>query len=170
LNRVATSTEGSRNENLNRAAFTIGGLLHTGTPNIEDARRVLYDAAVACGLAGEPNGDRSIRATIESGLTGGQSRPLTPTGRPGAPAQLPFFNVKWHGDPHEAPRWLVKKLLPKRGVALIAGQSGVGKSFVVLDLASALATGIRWYLRHHAGGATTHPGPSCRRTSSNLRN
>lgn len=38
-------------------------------------------------------------------------------------------------------RWTVKNLLPDRGVAVLAGASGAGKTFVALDLARCVATG-----------------------------
>lgn len=46
------------------------------------------------------------------------------------------FQAFWHGDtagrPHQL--WLVKELLPRVGVALLAGQSGAGKTFLEIDL------------------------------------
>jgi RecA/RadA recombinase len=41
--------------------------------------------------------------------------------------------------------WLVKGLLPRRGVAAIYGPSGSGKSFLVLDLMSAVSAGRPWF-------------------------
>jgi hypothetical protein len=48
-----------------------------------------------------------------------------------------------HGDPDPRPlqNWLVKALIPKCGHGLLSGQWGTGKTFVVFDLAAALATG-----------------------------
>lgn len=43
-------------------------------------------------------------------------------------------------------RWIVKGVLPERGLAAIAGPSGSGKSFLALDLAAAIAGGHeRWF-------------------------
>ncbi len=47
----------------------------------------------------------------------------------------------------EPPRMLVKRLLPYEGVAFIGGQSGVAKTFVVVDLALSLATGMPFFGR-----------------------
>lgn len=51
--------------------------------------------------------------------------------------------LEWEGRFDEAaPReYLVKKLLPRNGVALLSGPSGAGKSFIAIDLAGSLATG-----------------------------
>ncbi len=47
----------------------------------------------------------------------------------------------------EPPRMLIKRLLPYEGVAFIGGQSGVAKTFVVVDLALSLATGMPFFGR-----------------------
>lgn len=41
--------------------------------------------------------------------------------------------------------WRVFGLLPEQGLAAIYGPSGVGKSFLALDLAAAIATGRDWF-------------------------
>lgn len=41
--------------------------------------------------------------------------------------------------------WLIKGILPAKGVALIYGPSGSGKSFVTFDLALAVANGSTWF-------------------------
>jgi hypothetical protein len=45
------------------------------------------------------------------------------------------------------PEWLVHELLPSRGVALLFGESHAGKTFCVLDMASAIARGAPWFGR-----------------------
>lgn len=53
----------------------------------------------------------------------------------------PCVGVVFDGDqPSIPPRELVKGMLPAQGVAFVGGQSGAGKTFVVIDLAIALAT------------------------------
>lgn len=41
--------------------------------------------------------------------------------------------------------WLVKGLLPQKGLGLFYGQSGVGKSFLLLDMVCAIAEGETWF-------------------------
>ena len=42
------------------------------------------------------------------------------------------------------PEWIVKDWIAKAGLGIIYGESGAGKSFVLLDLAMHIATGRRW--------------------------
>ena len=42
-------------------------------------------------------------------------------------------------------RYLVKPILPVRGLAAVIGQSGAGKTFLCLDLAMAIARGQAWF-------------------------
>lgn len=63
--------------------------------------------------------------------------------------------LEWEGRfDGAAPReYLVKKLLPRTGVALLSGPSGAGKSFIAVDLAGSLATGKPFFgLRTRYGG------------------
>lgn len=43
------------------------------------------------------------------------------------------------------PEWAIKGILPSRGVALLYGPSGSGKSFITFDLALAIAEGSAWF-------------------------
>lgn len=42
-------------------------------------------------------------------------------------------------------RWCVRDVLPAEGIAAVFGTSGAGKSFLVLDLAAAIAEGKTWF-------------------------
>lgn len=42
-------------------------------------------------------------------------------------------------------KWLVRGVLPEKGIGAIFGQPGSGKSFLVLDLLAAVATGCHWF-------------------------
>jgi hypothetical protein len=60
----------------------------------------------------------------------------------------PEGRVRFDGDaPLAPPDHLIKGILPKAGVAMIGGQSGAGKSFVMVDLTVALATGQDFFGR-----------------------
>lgn len=41
--------------------------------------------------------------------------------------------------------WAVKNLLPARGLAVMYGKSGTGKTFLLIDLLLAIATGDEWF-------------------------
>lgn len=66
------------------------------------------------------------------------------------------FAVEWEGSNTETPprKYLVKKLLPRTGVALLSGPSGAGKSFVSVDLAGSLATGNPFFGQRVMRGGT----------------
>jgi hypothetical protein len=57
-----------------------------------------------------------------------------------APDLPPMYR---HGDPDPRPlkSWLVKRLMSTTGVGLLSGQSGTGKTFLALELASSVMTG-----------------------------
>src|SRR3954447_8224299 len=58
-------------------------------------------------------------------------------------ADAALIEVHWHGEDDQAVArpMLVKGLLPERGKALVSGQWGTFKTFVVLDLAGSVMTG-----------------------------
>lgn len=51
-----------------------------------------------------------------------------------------------------APKWLIAGVLPQAGSSIMFGPSGVGKSFLALDMARCIATGLPWQ------GRATTPG------------
>ncbi|MFI4973238.1 MAG: bifunctional DNA primase/polymerase [Caulobacterales bacterium] len=64
----------------------------------------------------------------------------------GAPPSRRSAILRFLGDVADRPpAWLVKGLLPKTGVALLSGQSRVGKTFLAIDLAGAVATAGQFF-------------------------
>ncbi|MDE2174897.1 MAG: AAA family ATPase [Betaproteobacteria bacterium] len=65
--------------------------------------------------------------------------------RPAEPERR--YKLASAGDLSELPpmRWLVRGVLPAQGLAAVYGPPGSGKSFLVLDLAAAVAEGTRWF-------------------------
>src|SRR5258705_13903814 len=53
-------------------------------------------------------------------------------------------------------RWLVEGLLPERGVALLYGDRGIGKTFVSLALGGAVATGLSLFNRACEKGSVVY--------------
>lgn len=43
-----------------------------------------------------------------------------------------------------APQWIIQKVLPQAELAVVFGESGSGKSFLVLDMVAAIARGTAW--------------------------
>lgn len=63
-----------RNNALNRAAYTLGGLVAAGLLGEADVEQALYDAAVSCGHV-QKHGPGQTRRTIKSGMRAGIQRP-----------------------------------------------------------------------------------------------
>lgn len=53
-------------------------------------------------------------------------------------------------------RWIIKGLLPQAGLGVIYGESGSGKSFLVLDMMLAITRGTPWRQRRVAQGAVAY--------------
>ena len=70
VQRVRTAGDGTRNDTLNRAAFSLGQLVAGGELTEAEVRDELTDAARTAGL-----NDREISATLASGLSGGMATP-----------------------------------------------------------------------------------------------
>lgn len=70
--RVAAAEEGTRNATLNRAAYSLGGLVAVGLLSRAAVEAALFHAAVAAGLS-----ERETAATIQSGIEAGIKRPRT---------------------------------------------------------------------------------------------
>ena len=56
------------------------------------------------------------------------------------------------------PEWLVRDLLPAEGLAVIYGEPGSGKSFLVLDILAAIARGEPWGGQRTKKGAAVYVG------------
>jgi len=72
--RVAYAIRGSRNEVLNKAAFSLGTLVATGVIETEVVFNLLMSAARHCSLVAD-DGEQAAASTIESGLTAGMCHP-----------------------------------------------------------------------------------------------
>ncbi len=72
---------------------------------------------------------------------------LVPTGAQASGSAFRRFRVLTADEVRQLPslRWLVRGVLPDTGVAAIYGPSGSGKSFLVLDMAAAIAGGRPWF-------------------------
>ena len=83
--RVAAAPEGQRSDTLNRAAFSLGTLVGSGTLDEALVVESLAAAAAAASRLGErPLGAREAMATIRSGLARGIERPRSLGPGPGA--------------------------------------------------------------------------------------
>jgi len=70
IHAVRTATEGTRNDTLNRAAYSLAGLIHTGEITEAQIRDELTAAALIAGLS-----EREILGTLASGIRKGLDAP-----------------------------------------------------------------------------------------------
>jgi len=141
---LAACAPGGRNNTLNNAAFRLGTMIARGWLARGEAENRLTDAATACGLV-KDDGMRSVKQTIKSGLDAGTRQPRCdlenrePTKEQPATAD-PLDGFTFDGvEQITPPPMLVDELLPTRGLAIAGGQSGAGKTFVAILLATCLA-------------------------------
>lgn len=71
LRKVEFAEEGTRNDTLNRSAFTLGGLAATGALDENEVYDALFDAGIMSGLA-----EDETENTILSGFAAGKEQPL----------------------------------------------------------------------------------------------
>lgn len=105
---------------------------------------------------------QTLRATSNKKLNIQRIQKMFSTSQPHPASNTHTNEAKNRGIPTESPEkyqllgrkelkrlppveWLVKQVLPTKGIALIYGASGSGKSFVSFDLACAIAEGSNWF-------------------------
>lgn len=155
---VAGMLEGGRNHRLNKAAYSLAGLIGAGLTEAQ-VRDELTTAALASGLSmGEAH------QTIESGIRGGLNAPRVVPDRetvalptldvPAAALSVPqaddqglagrFPPVDWHAlwEEEDDDDWVVPGFWPaRRGVALYSPPK-MGKSLFALELAVCVSRGV----------------------------
>lgn len=154
LDTLARSNEGTRNDQLNRAAFALGQLVAGGEIEKGQVEAALLRTAMAIGL---PGGD--ARATIKSGLEAGFQQPRTapapvpaktvPIDKATSGARRRFELVRAGELEAKAPQWVLRGLIERDVLAEVFGDPGAGKSFWAIDLALCVATGTPHH--GHAG-------------------
>ncbi len=153
VNRVRNAPEGTRNDALNRAAHALGQLVGAGALDRGDVERALVGAALAAGL-GEREAERTIRSGIDAGEKEPRDIPPPPSrghdrdpDAPGAEKEPPsitedaptFFARELDED--DAEDWLIPGLVPRESVTFLAGLPKVMKTFILCEMAIAVASG-----------------------------
>lgn len=173
IQRVYDATEGTRNDSLNRAAFSLGQLVAGAGLDENLVRDELTAAALAVGLT-----EAETRATIRSGIASGAKKPRgvpelhvvpdAPTIRAFDPAtgeitderKIPLrfatlaemaAEVDAAGDPD----WLFTGLWPADAYGVLAAEDKAGKSWSAADAAISVASGTPWLGKYEC----VTPGP-----------
>ncbi len=143
--RVELTPEGGRNAALNTAAFNLGLMAHWPEMLLCDARAILLAAALRSGL-----GELESRRTIESGWTSGASKPRdrpTPAGKPKLKITTPDGTspILWANTvkPRQV-EWIWEQGIPRRKLTTFAGVGGLGKTFLLCDIAARISQGAEW--------------------------
>ncbi len=179
---LASTARGGRNQALNTAALRLYGLVQQGQLDRGAVDAALREACTSNGYI-KDDGIGSFRATCNSAWGGAQRKPRQApkprvtertfaTQAASAAAITPddieealrFF--RFRDDPVPAYRTpIIKHVLPRNGIGLMGGQSRAGKSFIAVDLATAISSGQDWlgykvrtrigvaYLAAEGGGA-----------------
>jgi DNA-binding transcriptional ArsR family regulator len=137
LTILRNAPEGSRNHQLNRSAFALAQLAAGGQIDAEAAQAALDDAGHAIGLD-----QLETSKTLASGWQAGLQQPRAPAAADAQPTNGPkIISARDLAEMTFAPmQWALPRILPE-GLALLAGKPKLGKSFLALQLAIAVATG-----------------------------
>lgn len=149
LAKLAATTEGQRNDALNKAAFSLAQLYQSGDLDEETTTEALCDAALALG---SPLAE--VRATLESGTHAGKQKPRPPSssGSPGKKKKGTKLQVE--DAETEIVRlsdvemrqidWLWHERIACGKVSVVAGNPGLGKSQLSANLAAIVTQGGEW--------------------------
>jgi hypothetical protein len=105
---VAQAQPGSRNSQLNKSAFALGGLVKAGLLSAEDVTSALHAAAARNGSTQE-DGDMAALRTIESGLKAAPVREVPSSEGNGTAAGTSTSGTTF--DPDEPPRPLTRQVV-----------------------------------------------------------
>jgi hypothetical protein len=145
--KIALSVE--RNNALNAAAFNLGTMADWPEMREGEARAALHRAAVLSGLDRDSGcGLKGIAGTIQSGWEAGRKSPRQRPVEEGAkaapspvaiePSRLVTFGCQV--EP-KAVKWTWANRIAPGFISIFAGKTGIGKSFVLCDIAAKLTTG-----------------------------
>lgn len=137
LTILRNTPKGSRNHQLNKSSHALAQLTAGGQIDGQGAKEALRDAALSIGLETD-----ETERTLESGWQAGLQEPRSPQRTHAEARQRPsIISARALSEMSFAPlRWAIPGLLPE-GLALLAGKPKLGKSFLSMQMAVAVATG-----------------------------
>ena len=156
VHAVSVSAEGTRNDRLNTAAFSLGQLVAGGELDEHDARASLEAAARACGLS-EKESAQTIQSGLGAGLVDPRNAPenghwprleAVPAPQLQQPAPTPRITIEpWQTFSQNSQaelEFLINDLWPAKSFAFIASPPKKGKTWLGLAAALSIATGRRF--------------------------
>lgn len=143
------NSEAGRNVCLNRAAYALAGFVAGGHLRAEEVETALKEAARTAGL-----GDWEIDRTFASGFEAGESAPrndealapyatATVVAPDGTQTREPVTIQASKIKPQKV-LWLWPGRIPLGKLTTFAGIGGLGKTFVLLDMAARVTVGGEW--------------------------
>ncbi len=143
--RVSIAPAGTRNASLNRAAYSLATMNNWPEMNDKEAMASLERVAILAGLS-----EGETAKTIASGWTSGSQQPRKrPEENAGGQMTRPIPDgvplIVWASSitPKKV-EWLWPRRIPLGKLTTFAGQGGIGKTFVLCDIAARISKGAEW--------------------------
>jgi putative DNA primase/helicase len=146
--KLLLAQPGERNDKLNKAAFALGQLIGGGEIDAATVEARLTEAALTVGLDPKETA-RTIKSGFDAGAKEPRKAPEKP-GKPQAPADKidltqPLIVYAKDIRPRQV-EWLWTHRIPLGKMSTFAGVGGLGKTFVLCDLAARVSRGGEWPL------------------------
>lgn len=134
-----------RNNTLNRAAFSLGQLVGGGVLNRDEVEAALRMAADKSGL-GRSETEATIRSGVEAGMAEPRGVPEKQTTRSASSDIPPGDSIVIRASEITPKRveWLWPGRIPLGKLTTFAGVGGLGKTFVLCDIAARVTVGLNW--------------------------
>ena len=141
--RLCMAPDGGRNNQLNTSAFSLGTMGAWPEMDFLEATGALRRAAIQSGLGGEET-DKTILSGWESGFKEPRQRPVEQSTNGHAKTLAPgTARIIWGSSIKRVKiEWLVPRRIPLGKMTTFAGQTGMGKTYAVCDLAARVTGGM----------------------------
>jgi RecA-family ATPase len=168
---LARETRGGRSDMLNKAAFTMGGFVGSGTIERAEVEATLKSACHRNGLM-KDDGASSVDKTIASGINSGLSRPIVSEdaatadddiespigGGPTTARKHEKFRVTMFDDIEDNVKkeWVVEGFIAAGEFTYAVGKPGSGKSAIFTDAVCHVGAGMEWHGRKTKKGLVVY--------------
>ncbi|MBT3788201.1 MAG: AAA family ATPase [Alphaproteobacteria bacterium] len=148
MDTLMRTREGERNDQLNRSAYSFGQLIGSNAIDRVSAEAILEFVGAQTGMEGN-----EIEPTIRSGLNCGITSPKWEEEKP-----KPMFEMLTVDQvlAMERPKYLVEGIVTEESLAAVFGEPESGKSFLALDWALCIASGVDWLSKRVLRGGAVY--------------